>query len=327
MKKWFCILIFIFCAPSFSQSNTQYPTPPTNEEVRKLFSEFWAGYIYAHHTILSKEETGATHNSWNDLSTQITIDQCVAVENVLAPGYLCHFSQLPESFFPDQPKLKQATIIKQPVPFSFENNRWQLKPLLYPPPSSQEIKTALDQIWLTEKNETISILIENRKRNPTYAPSPGYGLPNNQTDSDKQHQKRLKNLTALPDAPFAQHPLKINQCIEAPFEPGMIDFRTVYLCTINNDDLAKIFPLFAKSWKKSIKQYKKEKAYLEKIHASSIPPNPEKDQFYFIAIYHNNQWIIGQSNFDPLLATFKHIYNYDGCILPVYRPREWNETS
>ena len=165
-------------------------------------------------------------------------------------------------------------------------------------PTSEEIKVALDQIWLTEKTQTIKNLVENRKKNPSYAPSPGYSLP--KSDSDKEHQKRLSNLRNLPDRPFSQSTLKVEQCTEMQPNPKMVDFRTKYLCTINIDDLKKIFPSFK---------------------------NPKTTQYIVEAIYHNNQWIIGFSNFDPLLSTFQHLDYYDGCLTPLYRPKEWNEPN
>ena len=317
MKNLLTVFFIVHSTLSFAQSAESKMPPPTNAQVRALFAQLWEKYL-PHAQLSTTAQQG--QNPWKNPALKIKIRQCQSVDGALAPSYLCDFTHLPTLLFPDLSDPDQPAI-KQPISFRFEQNSWQLKAPLHPPPTEEEIKTALDQIWLTEKTESMNDLIKNRKLFKNYAPTPGYGLP--KTESNRQHQKRLKTIENLPDHPFATSRLRINNCTESDIFPydGFTPPQIRYICELNKDDLKANFSIFAKNIERNTQNYQN---YLKK-HAKKPDPrdlsDPEKEQYYLEAIYHNKQWIIGRSNLDPLLSTFQHMNNFDGCNLPRYRPK------
>ncbi len=291
MKNLLATFLIFYGTLSFAQSAGHKIPPPTSEQVRTIFAQLWEQSWRQ-----GKTPTAAqlAQNPWKNPANKIKVKQCQSVDDALTPTYFCDFVHFPSVLFPNLPESVQS-VIKQPISFRFEQNSWHLKAPLRTPPTEEEIKTALDQIWLLEKIESLNYLIKNRKITKDYAPSPGYSL--SKKESDKEHQKRLKAVEKLPDHPFAEHKLRLNKCVETPHYQEYFYYLSTYRCELNTDDLEAIFPVFAKS---------------------SVG-------YHLTAIYYNKQWIIGDSNLDPLLSTFQNMHNYDGCIVPIYRPKQWNQ--
>lgn len=323
---FFCFLLKTNIGLAATQ---QAPTPPTQDQVRDALAERWQSFNLDRIQSDDKEIS-----LWQHISrSEIGIKQCNKVRQSIFPSYICQFNKLPK-YLGDYLASKdgERKVSSYLVALRWEDNRWQVKPVFFPEPTNEEIIRALNNVWLYEKDITYQNLIYNRQQNKHYIPTPGYGLGSRDNlpskKSDRAHEKRKKNISALPDTPFLDHPIRTHCQLIDTMENNSFAVTSTYNCTLNKKDLEHIFPFLAKSNKYAIESYEKALKSGEKIHYA----NPKKERhtasFTRKIIQLDNDWvtkpnlIVGYSHLDPFLSNLAGLHYYDGCMPPSYRPEE-----
>lgn len=300
-------------------STNQEPFSPNRTQILVALEEGWKNSVF------NEQKT----NLWRHINqSDVTIKDCRKVskreEGLPPPDHLCLLEKIPEQFkswieYDDNNKENITAIIS----LHWEDNRWQLKPIFIKEPTNEEILHELNRVWLYEKYQTYQKLINNRQWKKDYAPTPGRNTP--QTENDFAHKKRKKKLSALPDTPFLEHPIRTH--CEPLASPRQTSPSMSYKCTLNTEDLEKAFPFFAKRNKKAIKSYEKDLKSEYRSDSSSYDPRTKKYSITLTTKYsmsnkliYNSSWVIGGTHLDPFLSTFEGIDYFDGCFTPKYRP-------
>ena len=217
--------------------------------------------------------------------------------NTVVPSYLCDLGKIAEPFSHDNYGREVVNI--SPVPFRFEEGKWQLKSPLFNLPTTKEIVIALNKKWQAEKKGGLSFLKSlNKRADSSYAkPVPGLMAPG--TESETAYLARVKKTKSIPNAPFSEKNLRVVDCKESAIGINL----SGYTCKLNKDDLKAIFPQM-------------------KIPEVTLAGVVHKRDYEIFLWYKNKEWRVS-SRGSMLTCDVLGECNWMGCGIPSYEPKEW----